>query len=329
MISVLFNKYKRVLYILLLPYLFLIFIFTFPIKSYDVTLPGNMKRVERDIVIEGDLSMNNFYTVYVMSPKIITPFQVFLSSIDNRISIDKKVKPLVKYTFEMGQIHEELSYQYAIINAYTLANQVNENISIDYEKQGYQILYSISRNGKSGDVITKLDGKLISLMDQSEVNLYFDSHERITVTYMRNGSIHESTYIKENGKFGISIYPYYRINKAFPAYKSYYHQDLIGGPSGGLIQTLKIYTSLLNLDFDNLKIGGTGTIDIDGNIGGIGGIRQKIYTAQGRIDLFFVPEKNYEEALIAYQTIDKPTFLLVKVSTIHEAITRLSEYIKA
>lgn len=328
MISILFNKYKTIFYILLIPYLCLIFIFSYPINRYDVTLPGGMVKVERDIVIEGDVSSNDFYTTYVISPKTITPFQLFLAKIDHTISTEKRVQKDLNYTFMMGQIHEELSYQYAIINAYKLAGEINPNISIDYHLQGYQLLYSLNKNGQSGDIITMLDGYHITSMSTQDVNTYFEEHENITVTYLRDGKTLEAVYLKEDGKFGIRFYPYYQIEKTIPTYKKYYHQDLVGGPSGGLIQMLKIYSSLLNLDYQGIKIGGTGTIDEFGNVGAIGGIKQKIYTAQKKVDIFFVPEANYDEALEAYQTIYKPTFQLVKVSTVHEAITRLSTYTK-
>ena len=50
---------------------------------------------------------------------------------------------------------------------------------------------------------------------------------------------------------------------------------------------------------NGLKIVGTGTIDLDGNIGSIGGVEYKLKSAvKKKADLFIVPlGENYEEVL--------------------------------
>ena len=72
------------------------------------------------------------------------------------------------------------------------------------------------------------------------------------------------------------------------------------GSSGGLITALSIYNSLVKDDITNgLTIVGTGTIDLDGNIGSIGGVEYKLKSAvKEKADLFIVPkDENYKEAL--------------------------------
>ena len=70
------------------------------------------------------------------------------------------------------------------------------------------------------------------------------------------------------------------------------------------------------------KIAGTGTIETDGTVGPIGGIQQKIYTAfDDDIEIFLCPEENYEDALIAYNSLrNKERMKLYKVSTFAEAL---------
>ena len=114
------------------------------------------------------------------------------------------------------------------------------------------------------------------------------------------------------------------------ALKNKTQNDLIGGPSGGLIQTLSIYTDLLNISLKGLKVSGTGTIDSDGVVGPIGGIKQKIYTVASKdVDLFFVPNDNYEEALAAYNTLKNPSFDLIKVGDFDEAVEKLNLYLQS
>ena len=102
-----------------------------------------------------------------------------------------------------------------------------------------------------------------------------------------------------------------------------------GGPSGGMMQSLYIYNQLSEFDISHgLKIGGTGTIRIDGTVGAIGGIEQKIYTsAMNNIDIFFVPfaSNNYEDALEVYNTLNTD-MILVGVDTFEDALNYLLNY---
>ena len=76
-----------------------------------------------------------------------------------------------------------------------------------------------------------------------------------------------------------------------------------------------------------LKIAGTGTISIDGTVGAIGGIREKIPTAMDdNIDVFFCVEANYEDALEAYNSLPcKEKMKLIKISTFYDALEYLME----
>ena len=71
------------------------------------------------------------------------------------------------------------------------------------------------------------------------------------------------------------------------------------GSSGGLMLTLTIYSHLNKIDLtDGKTIVGTGTIDINGNVGEISGIKYKLIGAVNKhADIFLVPKgKNYEDA---------------------------------
>ena len=113
----------------------------------------------------------------------------------------------------------------------------------------------------------------------------------------------------------------YEISEdVFPAYTL--KTTNVGGPSGGLLQTLAIYNSLVDEDITRgLKIAGTGTIDANGKVGKIGGIKQKIHTANDdNMDIFLCPEENYDEALIAYNSLKNPKMKLYMVKTLDDAL---------
>lgn len=101
------------------------------------------------------------------------------------------------------------------------------------------------------------------------------------------------------------------------------------GPSGGLLQSLYIYNQLSVFDYTyGLKISGTGTIRLDGSVGAIGGIEQKIYTSVGNdIDIFFVPFEggNYDRAIEVFNTLDSD-MIIVGVNTFSEAVDFLLTY---
>ena len=76
------------------------------------------------------------------------------------------------------------------------------------------------------------------------------------------------------------------------------------------------------------KIAGTGTISPNGEVGIIGGIQQKIYTAyDDDMEIFLCPEGNYEEALIAYNKLPhKERMSLYSVGTFEEALEILRNH---
>lgn len=92
----------------------------------------------------------------------------------------------------------------------------------------------------------------------------------------------------------------------------------VGGPSAGMMYTLAIIDLLSEGDLTKGHVvAGTGTIEADGSIGGIGGVRQKVVAAQAAgADYMLVPASNYEAAL----TADRSTIELVSVATIDDAL---------
>jgi PDZ domain-containing protein len=96
----------------------------------------------------------------------------------------------------------------------------------------------------------------------------------------------------------------------------------IGGPSAGMMYTLAIINVLTPDDLTHgLRIAGTGTISTSGDVGPIGGVRQKVVgAALSGAQYILVPEGNYEEALTA--GIDGAE--IVAVRTIDDALEFLA-----
>ena len=85
--------------------------------------------------------------------------------------------------------------------------------------------------------------------------------------------------------------------------------------------SLEIYNQLIVDDITHgYKIAGTGTIDEDGKIGTIGGVKYKLKGAEeDKAKVFFVPSGNYDEA-IKEKGNHNYKIEVVKVETIDDAI---------
>jgi len=95
----------------------------------------------------------------------------------------------------------------------------------------------------------------------------------------------------------------------------------IGGPSAGMMHALAIIDTLTEGELTKGHvIAGTGTIQFDGSVGNIGGIRQKVPAAEAAgATVILVPAGNYEEALTAHRN----GIEIVPVSTLEEAVAYL------
>ena len=97
----------------------------------------------------------------------------------------------------------------------------------------------------------------------------------------------------------------------------------VGGPSGGMMFTLGIIDKLTKGHLNGGKqIAGTGTIDIDGKVGAIGGIQQKMISAsETGAQYFLAPRANCSEVVGHV-----PTGLEVfSVATIDQALSDLDK----
>jgi PDZ domain-containing secreted protein len=96
------------------------------------------------------------------------------------------------------------------------------------------------------------------------------------------------------------------------------------GSSGGFMMTLAIYNAITSEDITKgLNIAGTGTIDSEGNVGVIGGVKYKLSGAvKNKADIFLVPEDNYEEAY-NYKKEHNFDIELISISNFSEAIEYL------
>lgn len=117
----------------------------------------------------------------------------------------------------------------------------------------------------------------------------------------------------ERARVGIAV----GVGFDFPIDIENHIGDRVGGPSAGLIFALAIYDKLTpGAMTGGQSVAGTGTITPDGEVGPIGGIKQKIVGAEnGGATVFLVPSANCAEAATA-----DTSMTLVDVETMQQAI---------
>lgn len=344
----LLKKNWLVITLLAIPYLFIVLSGVIRI-DYDMISPGGLNEVGNVISVDEGYQQNgSFNTVSVYSVERIPLLTYLIGKIDNIVSIEE-TSELIQMTdsesVSSGTIQKNVSINNAIILAYKTANK---EISTNYHGLiVHTVFKDVTYDVKIGDVITKYNDEVITDEKTFKEKLVDDVRNKkdIKLTIYRDGSYHDVDYEPiwtENKKsfyVGISYYDYYTINEeeTFPKYTLNKANTL--GPSGGLMQALSVYNAITEADITKgLKIAGTGTIDINGDVGPIGGIYQKVFTAYfSKADVFFVPVEidengeiiktegsNYYDALKAYEELGKPESLaFVPVAKFSDAVEYL------
>ncbi|WP_231496049.1 PDZ domain-containing protein [Cellulomonas sp. HZM] len=171
---------------------------------------------------------------------------------------------------------------------------------------------------KKDDVITSLDGSPVPdyqtlLDDLSKVQ----AGDTITLGITRDGKEQDVSIVtgkKPDGSAMIGVY----IDPTFDMpVKIDISIDGIGGPSAGTMFALGIIDKMTKEDEANgVDIAGTGTMDVSGDVGQIGGIRQKLEGARrDGATWFLAPASNCKDVVGHV-----PSGLHVaRVSTLHDA----------
>ena len=179
-----------------------------------------------------------------------------------------------------------------------------------------------------GDVITEIDGEKVEDFESlSKKMKEYKVGDKISLKVINNDKKYDRyasiVEIDKEPKIGI-ILKETRDIKTEPTCELFYTKSE-SGASGGLMTALTIYNYLVKEDITGgLDIAGTGTIEPDGTVGEISGIKYKLAgVAKEKMDLFIVPAgENYEEAIKEKEKNDYD-ITIVPVSTFEEAVKYL------
>jgi PDZ domain-containing protein len=175
----------------------------------------------------------------------------------------------------------------------------------------------------AGDLIESVDGKPIDTPDELGVLIRAAGVAKsVSIRIKAGGETHDVSVRPVRVK-GIA-YPVIGVSAVenFP-FPLTIDSGNIGGPSAGLMWTLGLADLLTPGDLTGRKtIAGTGTIDLEGTVGPIGGIAEKVIAAErAGAKVFFAPTQDAPEARRAADHI-----VIVAVATFTDAIKYLQQH---
>lgn len=319
---------ENIRFVISLVLIFAIFMVELPFKVYA---PGGMIDLnERVTIDDGFKSEGTFGMAYVKVVRGSLPYLALSFVIPNWdiVSNDdlKNKNETMSERMKIDKLNTEQSIGSAIISAYKLAGKeatitnthsyisyiddksetdvmlLDEVLEIDNIKvEGLEGLKKVVETHQEGD-----DVKLKVKRDNKELECF-------ARVFMVDGA----------PKIGMSVVETYDFEETPNAHITMKSSE--SGPSGGLMMALAIYNGLIEKDITGgYKIIGTGTIDKDGNVGAIGGVKYKLLgAAKKKAKVFIVPKENYEEAM-SIKEKNKLDIAILRVKTLDDAIEQLS-----
>jgi PDZ domain-containing protein len=320
-----------------------------PIPKYYIETPGTTQNLKSFVHVVGHLdNYPGSFNITTVAQRNANLFGIIKAQFNKYDLIENE-----KQAF--GGVSQK---QDQIINQYYMESAENNAIGCALRLAGekYTLIYkgiyimsiqpdsSFKKKLLIGDTVTHVNGKKFT--KSSDFISYIKSlnvGDQVTIGFTQEGGDYQAVgklIELENGNTGIGVG---FTDHSVVTSKTPITIDAgqIGGPSGGLMFTLETYQTLTNKDLRHgRKIAGTGTIDLDGNVGRIGGIDKKIVTAsQNGASVFFAPDDtltpeikkanpgiktNYEEAVVAGKEIHTK-MKIVPVKTVNDAIKYLEK----
>lgn len=297
---------------------------------YTVTVGGGTINIDKRILVSNSnkssgvlksayvKELKGTVLTYIMG-KIIPSYKV--TSIKSTVLDDE--------TEEEYEYREKNYFTSSLDNALYVAYKESNN-KIEIKEEKLYINY-ISNEASTDllykDILISINGiKINSFDDISSIIESYNYGDNLEIKVLRNKKIvicHATIVnISNSKKLGISLFVDYNYILDKDVDFSFSNKE--SGPSGGLMIALSIYNKLTKEDITKKRIiVGTGTIDMNGKVGEIGGIKYKLNGAiKSKADIFICPKENYEEAMNIKKS-NNYNIEIIGVSTFSEALKKL------
>jgi len=252
-------------------------------SRFQVVLPGDTSLMTDQVYIE-DHTISHISSIYVISYEPITLFQSIILNVTQQGSVflpseSTEILTLAE-KYNAAQIQKQSSYIISTIVAYEKAQK---DITYAFDGFGVTSLINEKRTIQIGDVITSING--IVLTQSTDFN-QFAKVQTLTIQLVRDNKKLVVTHERQPLDLPLALYPMFTLIEATP------------------------YISITELLYE-ARIVGTGTIQLDGSIGNIGGLVEKYRTVKEDMDIMFVPENQVhllveydDERIVAVSSID-------------------------
>ncbi|HHT38805.1 MAG TPA: hypothetical protein GXZ95_05320 [Mollicutes bacterium] len=320
-------------------YKFIIFLISFYLiltipLPYYIHTPGGLIDISDKVEIENEHQKKgsiNLSYVTEMKGNVLTYLLSYV--IPNWDLVDKGDYVLNNETYEDVIYRNKLLLEEANANATIVAYREAQK-KIEIKEQHYYVVYIDEQADTTlqiGDELIDIEGtKVSSMKDYIDVVSKASIGDNLNITVIdkkgnktkRTAKVFSYKNEKVTGIIAISKYDL----ETEPDIE-FHFKETESGPSGGLMMTLAIYNKLIDEDLTKgFTIVGTGTIDVDGNVGEISGIEYKVKGAiKSKADIFLVPTgSNYEEAIKVAEKFNHK-IKIIGVSTFYDALNYLRE----
>ncbi|GAA4179457.1 YlbL family protein [Gryllotalpicola koreensis] len=217
----------------------------------------------------------------------------------------KSVVP-VEAEFPRGQTGEQANQQ----NAQLMSSSQQDAtaaalVALGYDVPQHVVVASVEKKSpaygklKAGDRIDSADGTALASVQDLRDAVQAQKGGPVTLAIERGGEKQDVTITpeKSDGSFILGVVAGQQYG-TLPVTVDFQLAN-IGGPSAGMMFALGIYDKLTPGYLNGGKrVAGTGTIDAQGNVGAIGGIRQKMFGARAAgATVFLAPKSNCDEVV--------------------------------
>ncbi|QOY34358.1 SepM family pheromone-processing serine protease [Anaerobacillus isosaccharinicus] len=309
---------------------------------YYFTKPGDAKVLHTVIEVEGGFEDKGTFmlTTVRMGPANIINY-VWAKMSDARELIHKD------FVRRSGETDEEYHHRQLMM----MSTSQDLATIVAYNKAGKEAYYTnlgVIVTGtieqmpafdllELGDLIVAVDQREITTVDELLAQIGDKQKDaEVSITIVREGvkkdvELHVTSFPEDldpsGERVGIGITSPVTKRELSVNPDIFIDTNKIGGPSAGLMFSLEIYNQLIQEDITKgYQIAGTGTINEDGEVGRIGGIKQKVIAAErAGADYFFAPNEfdsptsNYIDAVEAAESINA-RMKIIPIDTFDQAI---------
>lgn len=303
---------RVLLYLLLIG--ILLYVVVYMPTPYMVYQPGSAEEVRPMISVEkGDTAEEGTFMLTTVSASYANMALLAMAAFNTNAEVVQKEEKLGDQSRE----------EYAATQIYYMNSSQSSAMEAAYHAAGveyrvipaYMFIMSVPKDSANkeffhpGDKLLSVDGNPVS--DNVKLAEFISSKkvgDIVEVKLERGGkpvtkqvplvTIKDTETKTERPGLGVIIATMQKIEPDNPDDRITFADTEIGGPSAGLMFTMEIYNQLTPGDLSKgYRVAGTGTINKEGTVGPIGGVKHKIVAAHREgAEMFFVPRKNYDEA---------------------------------